>query len=158
MKFIDKLDAATKNNNSLLCVGLDINLNSLPQPLLNQDDPIFLFASQIIKATQDLVCAYKPNMAFFEKYGHLRNLREEDIGALSPNELKMLRKVYRYKLKEAITCQDNLYYAGQALGHEPSFKEAAKHFLNNGCVKELKQAYGHFLHPQDLIAETVTDK
>jgi len=96
--------------------------------------------------------------AFFEKYGHLRNLREEDIGALSPNELKMLRKVYRYKLKEAITCQDNLYYAGQALGHEPSFKEAAKHFLNNGCVKELKQAYGHFLHPQDLIAETVTDK
>jgi len=69
LKFIDKLDAATKNNNSLLCVGLDINLNSLPQPLLNQDDPIFLFASQIIKATQDLVCAYKPNMAFFEKYG-----------------------------------------------------------------------------------------
>lgn len=69
MKFIDKLDKACETNNSLLCVGLDIDLGKLPVTILNSDDPIFTFNKKIIDATASLVCAYKPNIAFYEKYG-----------------------------------------------------------------------------------------
>jgi orotidine 5'-phosphate decarboxylase subfamily 2 len=69
LKFLEKLDKATLNNNSLLCVGLDIDMNRVPQSILNKEDPIYLFNIEIIKATKDLVCAYKPNIAFYERYG-----------------------------------------------------------------------------------------
>ena len=69
MKFVEKLDKTCQKNNSLLCVGLDIDLNKIPQSILNQEDPIFIFNREIINATKDLVCAYKPNIAFYEKYG-----------------------------------------------------------------------------------------
>jgi orotidine-5'-phosphate decarboxylase len=69
MKFTEKLDAAVKKNNSLLCIGLDIDLKKIPQSLLNKSDPIFDFNKEIIDATKDLVCAYKPNIAFYEMYG-----------------------------------------------------------------------------------------
>jgi len=69
MKFTEKLDAAVKKNNSLLCIGLDIDLKRIPASLLNKSDPIFDFNKAIIDATKDLVCAYKPNIAFYEMYG-----------------------------------------------------------------------------------------
>jgi len=55
MKFQDKLDAIIAKNNSLLCVGLD------------QGE--FEFNRKIIDQTHDLVCAYKPNFAFYEALG-----------------------------------------------------------------------------------------
>src|SRR3989339_302076 len=69
MKFVDHLDEAAKKNNSLLCVGLDVDLNKLPADLIKSEDPFFLFNKNIIDATRDLVCAYKPNSAFYEMYG-----------------------------------------------------------------------------------------
>lgn len=69
MKFVDQLDKSVAKNQSLLCVGLDIDLARLPQKFLNSDDPIFLFNQEIITATKDYVCAYKPNSAFYEMYG-----------------------------------------------------------------------------------------
>jgi orotidine 5'-phosphate decarboxylase subfamily 2 len=69
LKFVEKLDKTALENDSLLCVGLDIDLNKIPQAILNQEDPIFIFNREIINATKDLVCAYKPNLAFYEKYG-----------------------------------------------------------------------------------------
>lgn len=69
MKFIEQLANATKINNSLLCLGLDLDLSKIPQAILKQKDPILNFNRQIIDATKDLVCAYKPNMAFYEMYG-----------------------------------------------------------------------------------------
>ena len=69
MKFIEKLDQAAQKNHSLLCIGLDLDLSRIPSPFLNQEDPLFTFSQQIIEATQNLVCAYKPNMAFYEMYG-----------------------------------------------------------------------------------------
>jgi hypothetical protein len=94
--------------------------------------------------------------AFFEEFRHLRDLKEEDINALSQKELKMLRRVYTCKLKEAITSKENMYYAGLACGHQPSFKEAKLHFLNNGCVKKFKEEYGWMLHPQKIIEEQIS--
>ncbi|MFA9190239.1 orotidine-5'-phosphate decarboxylase [Flavobacterium sp. FZUC8N2.13] len=54
---------------SFLCVGLDVDLNKIPQHFLALEDPIFEFNKAIIDATHDLAVAYKPNTAFFEAYG-----------------------------------------------------------------------------------------
>jgi orotidine-5'-phosphate decarboxylase len=69
LKFLDQLDKTTAKNNSLLCVGLDINLDQVPPAVLNKEDPIHIFNREIVNATKDLVCAYKPNIAFYEMYG-----------------------------------------------------------------------------------------
>jgi orotidine-5'-phosphate decarboxylase len=58
-----------KIKKSFLCVGLDVDLNKIPQHLLALEDPIFEFNKAIIDATHDLAVAYKPNTAFFEAYG-----------------------------------------------------------------------------------------
>ncbi|MCW2118958.1 orotidine-5'-phosphate decarboxylase [Flavobacterium sp. 7A] len=54
---------------SFLCVGLDVDLNKIPEYLLALEDPIFEFNKAIIDATHDLCVSYKPNIAFFEAYG-----------------------------------------------------------------------------------------
>lgn len=54
---------------SMLCVGLDTDLNLIPQHLLKFSDPVFEFNKQIIDATHDLAVAYKPNIAFYEAMG-----------------------------------------------------------------------------------------
>lgn len=69
MNFQQKLKNIIKKNNSLLCVGLDSELEKLPKYLLKNSDPIFAFNKAIIDQTVDLVCAYKPNIAFYEAYG-----------------------------------------------------------------------------------------
>lgn len=58
-----------KEKRSFLCVGLDTDLNKIPEHLLDSEDPIFEFNKAIIEATEDLCVAYKPNIAFFESYG-----------------------------------------------------------------------------------------
>ena len=61
--FVERLDAAMTRNRSLLCVGLD------PWPPSMPIDDIAAFNRAIIDATADLVCAYKPNFAFYEAEG-----------------------------------------------------------------------------------------
>jgi orotidine-5'-phosphate decarboxylase len=58
-----------KIKKSFLAVGLDVDLNKIPQHLLALEDPIFEFNKAIIDATHDLTVAYKPNTAFYEAYG-----------------------------------------------------------------------------------------
>ena len=65
MNFVEKLARASRKNRSLLCVGLD------PDPaLMPAGVGVFEFNQAIIKATVDLVCAYKPNIAFYEALGN----------------------------------------------------------------------------------------
>lgn len=54
---------------SFLCIGLDVDLNKIPEHLLETEDPIFEFNKKIIDATHHLAVAYKPNTAFYEAYG-----------------------------------------------------------------------------------------
>lgn len=54
---------------SFLCVGLDVDLNKVPEHLLKEEDPIFAFNKAIIDATAPYCVAYKPNLAFYEAYG-----------------------------------------------------------------------------------------
>jgi orotidine-5'-phosphate decarboxylase len=63
MKFTDKLLNASRKNKSLLCIGLD------PDPELMPRVDVLQFNKAIIEATCDLVCAYKPNLAFYEALG-----------------------------------------------------------------------------------------
>ena len=58
-----------KSKKSFLCIGLDTDINKIPEHLLNLDDPIFEFNKEIINATKDLCVAYKPNIAFYESMG-----------------------------------------------------------------------------------------
>jgi len=63
MNFLEKLLQAARSNRSLLCIGLD------PDPELMPKVDVFQFNRAIIDATSDLVCAYKPNLAFYEALG-----------------------------------------------------------------------------------------
>jgi orotidine-5'-phosphate decarboxylase len=69
MTFLEKLDASWVKNNSLLCVGLDPNMDMLPHHLRGSKTPFFDFNKAIIDAAADLVCAFKPNSAFYEARG-----------------------------------------------------------------------------------------
>ena len=54
---------------SFLCVGLDSDINKIPEHLLNADDPLYVFNKEIIDATAPWCVAYKPNLAFYESRG-----------------------------------------------------------------------------------------
>ena len=54
---------------SFLCVGLDIDLDKVPEHIKTTADPLFEFSKAIIDATAAYSVAYKPNIAFFETYG-----------------------------------------------------------------------------------------
>lgn len=59
-----------KRKKSFLCVGLDTDVNKIPEFMFDQfEDPIFEFNKAIIDATADLCVAYKPNLAFYESLG-----------------------------------------------------------------------------------------
>jgi orotidine-5'-phosphate decarboxylase len=63
MSFLDKLLSASRKNKSLLCVGLDPDISLMPKI------DILDFNKAIIDSTADLVCSYKPNLAFYEALG-----------------------------------------------------------------------------------------
>jgi orotidine-5'-phosphate decarboxylase len=58
-----------EGHQSLLCVGLDPDPRLAPTELVGQDGWVERFCLGIVEATADLVCAFKPNLAFFEALG-----------------------------------------------------------------------------------------
>jgi len=72
MNFSQRLRSIQRKNQSLLCIGLDTDINKLPESLFAYGDPIYEFNRRIIDATRDLVCAYKLNLAFYEATGDAR--------------------------------------------------------------------------------------
>jgi len=85
VNFIEKLASAIEKNRSLLCVGLDTDPALMPDGI-----GVFEFNKAIIDATADLVCAYKPNIAFYEALGiegldalkHTRDYIPQDISVI----------------------------------------------------------------------------
>jgi uridine monophosphate synthetase len=69
MQFFRRLEQAIDKSGSLLCIGLDPDPKRLPEWLKDDPDPVFAFNRHIIDLTCDLVCAYKPNIAFYEALG-----------------------------------------------------------------------------------------
>jgi orotidine-5'-phosphate decarboxylase len=66
--FIEQLARAWEKNDSLLCVGLDPEIERFPSEIAAAPSPIFQFNKAIIDATADLVCAYKPQFAHYAAY------------------------------------------------------------------------------------------
>lgn len=64
-----KLVEAQRRNNSLLCIGLDPQIDKLPNGISKDVSGIFEFNKTIIEHTKNLVCAYKINLAFYEQFG-----------------------------------------------------------------------------------------
>jgi orotidine-5'-phosphate decarboxylase len=69
MKAVKDLIRIQQQNKSMICLGIDLDPKKLPQGYGESFKGMFEFAHRIIDATVDSVCAYKPNMAFFEAMG-----------------------------------------------------------------------------------------
>ncbi len=65
MTFIEKLSAAWQDRHSQLCIGLDPDPAKFPSHLQGKSDAIFAFCKEIIDATADTACAFKPQIAYF---------------------------------------------------------------------------------------------
>ncbi len=92
MSFIEKFSKISQKNNSLLCVGLDIDSAKIPSFLSEKySDPLFEFNKTIIEATQEYVCGYKLNLAFYEVLGSRGvSLLEKTIEYIPSNHLVIL--------------------------------------------------------------------
>ena len=69
MTFEEKYRAAAQRASSKVCVGLDPDPLKLPDPVEKNTPGVTRFLKEIIDATQDLACAFKPNFAFFGALG-----------------------------------------------------------------------------------------
>ncbi len=69
MTFNERLNQVCSKRNSLVCVGLDVDLQKIPHFILDKEDPQVFFSKAIIDATVEYAAAYKINTAFFEAYG-----------------------------------------------------------------------------------------
>jgi orotidine-5'-phosphate decarboxylase len=84
--FREKLQQAWDRSGSLLCVGLD------PEPSRLPTDDVLRFNREIIDATADLVCAYKPNVAFYEAMGPEKGygILRETLAAMPTHVIKLI--------------------------------------------------------------------
>ena len=79
LTFLDMLSAAERQNNSMLCVGLDPEPTRFPGKLKGNSNKIYDFCAAIVDATADLVISFKPQIAYFAAHraeGQLERLME----------------------------------------------------------------------------------
>lgn len=67
--FHAQLQRSWDASDSLLCVGLDPDPARLPEPLRGEPDAVFRFCREIVDATADVACAFKPQIAYFASQG-----------------------------------------------------------------------------------------
>jgi orotidine-5'-phosphate decarboxylase len=92
LTFDKRLQRAWATSNSLVCVGLDPNVAKIPARFAKSAQPIFEFNKEIVDATHDLVCAYKPQIAFYSAAGAERELELtiQYIRERAPNAIVIL--------------------------------------------------------------------
>lgn len=88
----EEIFAQIQKKKSFLCVGLDTDIQKIPESLLKEADPIFAFNKSIIDATAQYCVAYKPNIAFYESMG--------------PKGWESLQKTLEYIPKDIFTIAD----------------------------------------------------
>lgn len=74
--FLEKINQAWDLNRSLVCVGLDPDLEKLPSPFNREKESIVPFLKAIVEATHQYACAFKPQAAFFNGIGAEAQLEE----------------------------------------------------------------------------------
>ena len=115
--FFDKLEAAVERNQSLLCVGLDPTPAQLPARHRQHNGDLLAgllaWNQAVIEATADLVCTYKPNIAFYEALGAPGMTLLRQTLALIPKHIPVLLDVKRGDIGSTATayaqaCFDDL--------------------------------------------------
>ncbi len=89
MSFREKLTHAAEKQGSLLCVGLD------PDPARIPANEIAGYLCAVVEATSDLVCAYKPNLAFYEQLGEAGYAALRTVLAAIPNDIPIIADAKR---------------------------------------------------------------
>src|SRR3989344_522078 len=139
-----------------VCVGLDSDYRTIAQNSPYSKSPnsdvrwpsirstVACFNSEIVKTTQDIVCAYKLNIAFYEKYGSegLDGLRDtiKNIHAISPDVPVILDAKYGNNENANLSCVEAAfdYFRADAITLHPYLgKEALQPFLdckNKGII------------------------
>lgn len=79
LSFNKKLNASIKQKRSNLCIGLDIDSDRMPNTADKTLPGLKSYLKDIIDSTTDISCAYKLNMAFYERYGSEGYKLMEDI-------------------------------------------------------------------------------
>lgn len=120
MNFINKLSAAWTANDSLLCVGLDPDMAKLPARFQNDPQGIYHFCREIIDATADLACSFKPQIAYFaalsaedqlekicayarENYPHIPVILDAKRGDIGATARQYAREAYDRYGADAVT-------------------------------------------------------
>jgi len=67
--FNTRLNDLIQKKKSLVCVGLDTDIEKIPSYLLPELDPLYIFNKAIIEATHEYAAAFKINIAFYESLG-----------------------------------------------------------------------------------------
>lgn len=136
MKFQDKLEKTIIKNNSLLCVGLDPDIEKF-----KQGETLPQFNKWIVDQTADLVCAYKPNIAFYaaagiygledlkrtvdyihKNYPHIPVIFDAKRGDVGPTSEMYAKEIFDFFDADAVTV--NPYLGEDSL--EPFFKRKDK--------------------------------
>jgi orotidine-5'-phosphate decarboxylase len=90
MSALRDLQKMQNKNNSLICLGLDLDQRRMPADFGKTIKSMFDFACRIIDASSDLVCAYKPNLAFYESLGAEGLSLLKHIVVRIPNEIPVI--------------------------------------------------------------------
>lgn len=112
MPFYQKLEAAALRNHTLLCVGLDPTVAACPQQFMTNGGVASLLRwnRAIIEATADLVCCYKPNIAFYEALGaDGMTLLRETMAAI-PSDIPVLLDAKRGDIGSTARAYAHAYF------------------------------------------------
>lgn len=88
--FARRVLECAERNESRLCIGLDPIPGRLPGGFPESAGGVRLFLQRIIESTADLVCAYKPNAAFFERLGADGFRLLQDLREMIPSAIPMI--------------------------------------------------------------------
>ena len=130
MTFLHKLEQCWSLNKSPICVGLDPDRARIPEHLSTDADVIFSFNKAIIDVTADLVCAYKPQFAYYagqnalgslrktltylrQNYPHIPVILDMKRGDIGPTAVMYAREAFDHYKADAVTV--NPYMGGDTL-------------------------------------------
>lgn len=133
------LDGLWQRHQSLLCVGLDPDLQKIPSALKSCEFPVFEFNKALIDATCDLVCAYKPQIAYYagqgcenqlrmtmdylrREYPHIPVILDSKRGDIGDTAEMYAREAFEHYKADAVTA--NPYMGGETL--QPFLKNKDK--------------------------------
>jgi orotidine-5'-phosphate decarboxylase len=92
MSFKERLQKAWESSNSMVCVGLDPQMDRLPDGVRGEEKAFLAFNKRIIDATVEHACAYKPQFAYYAAENRLDELRQtmDYLREVAPDRVTIL--------------------------------------------------------------------